>query len=935
MTWTADSTFVTADSTRFTADGSGSVTTGVPGSVGIPNHSFHLALTNSGQIDSRYENGITPSTVAWATVPSFLHTTAAVSVDVRATYLSGTGASTATLALVGTVSGWALVGDKLTFVPGNSGTNSVRLSATLGTATVYSNFFILEGLIVTLADTTAPTFPPWFGSTVTAKPSVILNWGASSDVVIAGSATSGLAASPYQITKAGANLGGLIASKDANGVASVGIAKALTAATIGTVTPAISAFTQTGSNYSFTAGGDSNLLNWFGLADSGVFANVTMTGDFTAYATLEPFTATYAFAKEGLMWRATLDADSAFLHITKAPDLGLNGLSIEWRGAKGGIVQAAPRIPALTGSIPVRIRRVAATSTVIAEYWDGSQAVTVLTIVIGSTDPTFIGITGNSGASGQSANFSFTQFGVQTIPGGSFEDTAVSAGTNPRYGITAKDAAGNLSASNGLIATIPPAGGGGGGGGGGGTGSTFSPNGPLIAQGWTTGPWDEAAAQIGAVSHVNVMASYPGGGFTFLGGRRQSFVDRIKSIAPSVGPKVIQYFILDHANPNANNVTYPALLAKLNANPKWFAWVNGITRAQHVFNTYYDAAAYQTNWATAGGTDSNGLYFAEWFIDMVVGIYGPSGAAVDAVTNMDGYFNDNYFTQSWLGWDYNASGTQPANTDANFNLSLRQGLAKGSTRLKNLYGKLAFGNVAGFYANGSYGNTNGLVGALDGGWEEGMFGSSFSVEHFAHNTLAAFTALKANVQYIMAALTANKMLCIHHNVSATGTDEIDGTPYQAARYVNSFSSMDQCLYMPNGAQDATVGNRRWFNEQSADPNTGVCFTWNGFASSVVNGIGYMGQFIDQPWTVFAEGNSTYGDTADGIYYRRRVHPVTGLIWLTMCAPSGRGPSTINVLGRLGKRFKALSGGQAPTINNGATVNFVNMGGRDGRFGMLI
>ncbi|MGH8021816.1 MAG: endo-1,3-alpha-glucanase family glycosylhydrolase, partial [Opitutaceae bacterium] len=139
--------------------------------------------------------------------------------------------------------------------------------------------------------------------------------------------------------------------------------------------PAISGSTSLGNGvYTLRAGG----TDIWGRSDQFRFARATVSGDADLTVRVKSVTHTDHWAKTGLMFRASLDADSAFVGVYLSPGAGL---TMQWRNTSGGNANGTA---AIRSSAP-RWLRLARRGNTFTGYHsaDGSSWVKITSVAIG------------------------------------------------------------------------------------------------------------------------------------------------------------------------------------------------------------------------------------------------------------------------------------------------------------------------------------------------------------------------------------------------------------------------------------------------------------------------------------------------------------------------------------------------------------------------
>lgn len=854
----------------------------------IPSHSFHLTLTPSGVANSRFPDGDDGSSIiplVWAAIPSTLANQEGtpVSINLRA-FLSEPGSPVATLAIVGSLpAGWSIVGDNLQFTGTGLGASSIQVSATRLGFTATSNLFTVESIPSAAADNVPPTIVT--GLVV----SLGLNgvngvFDAASDIAAAG-VTSSLM-KEYQVQRDGSNLGSPIASPP-------GISARLTFGTIGTPSPALSATSQSAATYAYTVGGDA--ANIFTTADALAFARVQITGNFTLIAEMDFATATQLFAKAGIMVRAGLGLSDQFFHVVKFPDSGAKGVALESRALAGGAATQTLRVGNINGRTGLKIVRT--NSVFTGYYWSGVQWESLGSLDIGMPNSVYIGLTGNSGAPGDSISITVRQFNLQNLPRVTFADNSATAGAHT-YTVISKDLAGNAAAASaGATITVPSV-------------NNAYPQLSSYNTGGGQSYDTNANVERCSLEVLSIMSFFPG----WESGRirtKKQVIDDIKAKS-TVNTKVVQYY--DATNiPNPTPSAYFALRSAMDAN-NWFLRTS--FPAGSIVNG--SSAGYLAANIVAGGPTLAGRtfqqHYAAYTYDFAVG--GGAGGFVSTTNNspnpsLDGWYGDDFLRVRFSSGDYlrvgSASGTDAdQRTGAMAILNILKGLKPGS---------IVGANVSQFQLAGSVSTE--IDGQLDFDLMEGMIGETWSYETFLPSPASELKRI-----YAKQAVTLKPGgigMFVHMGLTSDGRDNngtnppttSSQTPYQGLRHgLACCLVLGDAAYCPAGTShySVPVNIALWFDEYSVNRVTAVPYTSPTSASAP--GMGYLGPPIDPPQTVPWVGS----------IYRRRF-TFGEVFW----NPKGGSAQTINFGGS--RRF--IQGTQAPLINKGGSGTSAPMGVRDG------
>lgn len=398
----------------------------------IAEHSFQIALTPSGQVDSRYINGIVPSpTLVWATIPAFSSLQGTpFAVNVRTGYLSGSGAATAVLALVGTPpAGWSLVGDNLTYSGVGTGAGTVQVSASLSGSTVFSVFFTISATAVVTADVTPPTVPTGLAGSGSTSGTVAISADASSDPFVPNNVTSGLKDSRLRRDGSSTVL-------QTYTYPSAGLSSVFTGQDVGTVALSGSSV-QSGTNWTLTGSG---LGFNTASADGFQFASAAVVGDDTLIVKVTSV-AGASLGKAGLMFRTSSAAGAPFVSITVS-ESGVISMDARFTSnTNAGNVASAS---GFSGSLYLKLTRVFASNAFTGFYSPTGNNWTQFGTTTNAMPSAILGGLAVSSQNNTLATAVLSQSNSQNIPGPTFTDTGVSVGTHT-YTISARDQALNES----------------------------------------------------------------------------------------------------------------------------------------------------------------------------------------------------------------------------------------------------------------------------------------------------------------------------------------------------------------------------------------------------------------------------------------------------------------------------------------------------------
>jgi putative glycosyl hydrolase-like family 15 (GHL15) protein len=238
----------------------------------------------------------------------------------------------------------------------------------------------------------------------------------------------------------------------------------------------------------------------------------------------------------------------------------------------------------------------------------------------------------------------------------------------------------------------------------------------------------------------------------------------------------------------------------------------------------------------------------------------------------DGFFTDNVFWAPRVNGDWQQDGASDSDANTTVRQWYRQGYVHFINDLKaKMPGKYQTGNIA------DWGSTSAVITeynqVLQGGLMEGMIGESWSLES------RGFAVMMAGYKKMMNAIAKPQLVIFEQDGSLTD--------YQGMRYGLAACLLGNAYYQfnVNESGDAVY----WYDEFNAN----------------------LGAATSAPFPAAAYQKGVYRrDFANGI---------------ALVNPKGNGTQTIT----LETNYKKLSGKQAPSINNGATVRTVTLKDRDG------
>lgn len=275
---------------------------------------------------------------------------------------------------------------------------------------------------------------------------------------------------------------------------------------------------------------------------------------------------------------------------------------------------------------------------------------------------------------------------------------------------------------------------------------------------------------------------------------------------------------------------------------------------------------YILNTTTHSRPDSSGKNFTTWFAHYAFDTYAREAPSIA------GMYLDNVFWKPRRDGDWNMDGTTDSQNSTTVQNYYRAGNRQYFDEMRKLMpGKIQLGNLA------DWGQTNAVLtdydGQLDGGVLEKVIGASYSIEN------SGWSALMAHYRKTMHALRGEKLGIFEQAGSLTD--------YQGMRYGLASCLMDDGYYSYNNSANNN-GEVPIFDEFSA----------------------HLGAATTGPQTSAWQSGVYRRDFTNGI---------------ALVNPKGNGERTVT----LETDFRKLTGTQAPSINNGATVRSVTLKDRDG------
>ena len=564
-------------------------------------------------------------------------------------------------------------------------------------------------------DASTPSVPTGLTANSSGGSTINLAWDASADPYSAPTGASGL--KEYVLNRDGVYLASVASTP--------GLSLDLVGADIGGFAPA-GLDSQSGASHTLTAAGS----EIYGTSDQFRFKYATYSGDCTIIAKVAGFNATVNdFAKAGVMFRASADANAAFVHCMAFSFAFGRGVKAEYRASAGAsAADYGANVPETATPRWLKLSRVGNAFTawysVNGNDWTslGTQSITMPTEAL-------VGLAVSSQTAGSPVTAAFEDVGVQNLPTVTYSDTTAT-GVHA-YTVAARDNVGNTSAFS------APA-----------SATTVSVGIPLgmywIGQGdlgsFTT--MYQSAQGIEDMRRRNVVVL---NGWPELQGARgvsNAAIAASVKAASTIGTKVYVYFDTERvykASYTSAFATRQAYIAARN----WYVYAAGTSGTP--IDSYFASNGYWINPTDFVTADASGRNAMEWMADYEPTWMWGGAEGNEATSLIDGTFWDNTLLRPRKDGDLNRDGSIDDNVSLTVGDWQRAGVASGVNRFKASYpSKQALGNLAEFPNVGgsgwpaSFAALTHYSGLFHGGVLEHICGRSFSAETFM--TTAQFVA---------------------------------------------------------------------------------------------------------------------------------------------------------------------------------------------------
>lgn len=463
--------------------------------------------------------------------------------------------------------------------------------------------------------------------------------------------------------------------------------------------------------------------------------------------------------------------------------------------------------------------------------------------------------------------------------------------------------------------------------------------------GGTSPQYPQSRAQRVARGDAVVMGFYAGIGsecYGPSGNSYKNYTDYIHSLNPNC--MLFPYQLPDSQGTSnqSNGEPWPDLTAAVNRNA-WVVYNNWPSRSGPVtsyFNT--NPVSYVANSTSFAQTDTNGFKLEEYAADLGCKLFFQgigSSASTDFNPGADGGWRDNVFTDLTVPGDWQQNGTSfgpigvPNEGNSSIALNYRTGLGSWATRWRTSSGgKLALGNIGRWGNNTPQGGNllTGLTGCYNGGLIEECQGVSFSTGTFGGATLVKF-----QVQTCLANTLAPKKIGIGCAWDTNGRGFLGNSkglpPFQDARAQFTLCLQDdaECWLAVPQTNYTDVSNYApgctWLDE--------FCVVGHTCQPEATPQLGkrYLGTRTNGPWALLSASSGA----GNGVYATQYSDGTN--TWVVLHNPLGNGPQTLSISALFPgfTHLQKLSGTQAPSINNGASVTSVPLADYDGLIGILV
>jgi hypothetical protein len=398
---------------------------------------------------------------------------------------------------------------------------------------------------------------------------------------------------------------------------------------------------------------------------------------------------------------------------------------------------------------------------------------------------------------------------------------------------------------------------------------------------------DEAARR-----HVNINGDWPGWEIGKTRTRRQ--ISQLVRSRSSINSKLFSYIIFESLHKQNISTGQPMwpIYNHCQTNGLW-AYLNGLTETTQVDS--YNSSFFQINHSTSGKTVA-GKKAYQWIIDWYKSWLVDGATINDGVSNLtnginpdlDGIFFDNffpYFKSPQADMDRNGTVDNYAGA-ASIALAQTSNAAAADYYRTIMPGKLLLGNSAEWHLTSSVAT---LANKLNGGVIEGGIGQTYSME--------THTSFQSYINHI--ATQMDNYAEPKYGVVVNILDSL--TNYALMRYQLTACLMTNAYFHTSlvGLQTQNMG-AAWYDEFDFD----------------------LGQPVPGPdGAVQTAPRYQVGSNGEGIWRRDFENGIA----LNRARRPNFTSTTAYAAQPLGGTFRALSGSQDPSVNNGATITSLPAG----------
>lgn len=556
-------------------------------------------------------------------------------------------------------------------------------------------------------DASTPSVPTGLTAADGSAGVVNLTWDAAADPYTGPTGASGL--KEYVLSRDGAYLASVASTP--------GLSLELLGADIGGFTPG-GLDTQAGASHTLTAAGS----EIYGTSDEFRYKYAAFTGDCTIIAKVTAFPAAVNdFAKAGVMFRASTDANAAFVHCMAFSFAFGRGVKTEYRASAGAsAADYGANVPLTAAPRWLKLSRTgnsfAAAYSLDGNVWEalGTQSVTMPATAL-------VGLAVSSQTAGSPVTAVFEDVGVQNLPAVTYSDMTATGVHS--YRVAARDNANNTSAEGAAAVN-----------------SAAAEGIPLgmywIGQGdlgsFTTMYQSAQGIEDMRRRKVVVINGWP----ELQGARGVSTAAIVASVkaASTIGTKVYVYMDTERVYKGSYTSAFATRQAYIAAR-NWYTYASGTGGTP--IDSYFANNGYWINPTVFVPDDASGRNAMEWMADYEPTWMWGGAEGNEASTQIDGMFWDNTLVRPRQNGDLNRDGTIDDRTNLTVGDWYRAGIASGISRFKTNYptkqalvNLAEFPNVGGSGWPANFGALTHYSGLAHGGVLEHIMGRSFSPETF-------------------------------------------------------------------------------------------------------------------------------------------------------------------------------------------------------------